>query len=90
MCTVVFNSTLVPGSGAVKMAISVGLHACTWAVTGVEVGPFYAVADVLKVISSTLVQIAGGNAIHTHSALRGSCSMGATFAWTTTPPAHCA
>lgn len=56
---VVFNPTLVPGGGAVEMAISVGLHACARAVTGVsgvEAGPFRAVADALEVIPRTLVQ----------------------------------
>ncbi|KAH9995079.1 T-complex protein 1 [Russula vinacea] len=57
---VVFNPTLVPGGGAVEMAISVGLHARARAVTGVEAGPFRAVADALEVIPRTLVQNAGG------------------------------
>ncbi|KAH9962608.1 TCP-1/cpn60 chaperonin family-domain-containing protein [Russula dissimulans] len=47
---VVFNPTLVPGGGAVEMAISVGLHGRARAVTGVEAGPFRAVADALEVI----------------------------------------
>ncbi|KAI0280657.1 T-complex protein 1 [Russula aff. rugulosa BPL654] len=51
---VVFNPTLVPGGGAVEMAISVGLHARR---------AFRAVADALEVIPRTLVQNAGGNAI---------------------------
>ncbi|KAF8486506.1 T-complex protein 1 [Russula emetica] len=45
---VVFNPTLVPGGGAVEMAILVGLHARARAVTGVEAGPFRAVADALE------------------------------------------
>src|SRR5260221_11235307 len=36
---VVFNPTLVPGGGAVEMAISVGLHARARGGTGVEAGP---------------------------------------------------
>ena len=67
---VVFNRTLVPGGGAVEMAISVGLHARARAVTGVEAGPFRAVADALEVIPRTLVQNAGGNAIRALTALR--------------------
>ncbi|KAH8996180.1 hypothetical protein EDB86DRAFT_3077323 [Lactarius hatsudake] len=39
------------------------------AVTDVEAGPFRAVADVLEVILYTLVQSAGGNAIHALTAL---------------------
>ena len=57
---VVFNPTLVPGGGAVEMAISVGLHARAWAVTGVDVGPFRAVADAPEVIPRTLVKNVGG------------------------------
>ena len=67
---VVFNPRLVPGGGAVEMAISVGLHARARAVTGVESGPFRAVADALEVIPRTLVQNAGGNAIRALTALR--------------------
>jgi T-complex protein 1 subunit gamma len=67
---VVFNPTLVPGGGAVEMAISVGLHTRARAVTGVEAGPFRAVADALEVIPRTLVQNAGGNAIRALTALR--------------------
>jgi chaperonin GroEL (HSP60 family) len=67
---VVFNPTLVPGGGAVEMAISVGLQARARAVTGVEAGPFRAVADALEVIPRTLVQNAGGNAIRALTALR--------------------
>jgi hypothetical protein len=67
---VVFNPTLVPGGGAVEMAISVGLHARARAVTGVEAGPFRAVADALEVIPRTLVQNAGGNVIRALTALR--------------------
>ena len=67
---VVFNPTLVPGGGAVEMAISVGLHARARAVTGVEGGPYRAVADALEVIPRTLVQNAGGNAIRALTALR--------------------
>jgi len=72
---VVFNPTLVPGGGAVEMAISVGLHARARAVTGVEAGPFRAVADALEVIPRTLVQNAGGNAIRALTALRVRISL---------------
>ncbi|KAI0247897.1 T-complex protein 1 [Lactifluus subvellereus] len=73
---VVFNPTLVPGGGAVEMAVSVGLHARARAVTGVEAGPFRAVADALEVIPRTLVQNAGGNAIRALTALRAKHSGG--------------
>ncbi|KAN0126068.1 T-complex protein 1 [Lactarius tabidus] len=73
---VVFNPTLVPGGGAVEMAISVGLHARARAVTGVEGGPYRAVADALEVIPRTLVQNAGGNAIRALTALRAKHASG--------------
>ncbi|KAH9962612.1 T-complex protein 1 [Russula dissimulans] len=73
---VVFNPTLVPGGGAVEMAISVGLHGRARAVTGVEAGPFRAVADALEVIPRTLVQNAGGNAIRALTALRAKHANG--------------
>jgi T-complex protein 1 subunit gamma len=48
MRNIVFNPTLVPGGGAIKMAISVGLHgARAWVVTGIEVGLFHVVTDAL-------------------------------------------
>ncbi|KAH8996120.1 T-complex protein 1 [Lactarius hatsudake] len=73
---VVFNPTLVPGGGAVEMAVSVDLHARARAVTGVEAGPFRAVADALEVIPRTLVQNAGGNAIRALTALRAKHASG--------------
>jgi chaperonin GroEL (HSP60 family) len=59
---VVFDPTLVPGGGAVEMAISACLHARarSESVTGVKAGPFRAFAHVLEVIPRTLVQNAGG------------------------------
>ncbi|KAI0295361.1 T-complex protein 1 [Multifurca ochricompacta] len=73
---VVFNPTLVPGGGAVEMAISVSLQARARTVTGVEAGPFRAVADALEVIPRTLVQNAGGNAIRALTALRAKHANG--------------
>jgi len=67
---VVSNPTLVPGGGAVEMAISVGLHAYVRAVAGVEAGPFCAVAHDLGVIPLTLIQNAVGSAIRAPMALR--------------------
>ncbi|KAI0272616.1 T-complex protein 1 [Gloeopeniophorella convolvens] len=73
---VVFNPALVPGGGAVEMAVSVGLHARARGVTGVEAGPFRAVADALEVIPRTLVQNAGGNAIRALTELRAKHANG--------------
>jgi T-complex protein 1 subunit gamma len=70
-CNRVFNPTLVPqaSGGAVKMAILFGLHARARAVTGVEAGPFRAVADALRVIPRAPLQNAVGNAIRVLTAL---------------------
>ncbi|THH14361.1 hypothetical protein EW146_g5958 [Bondarzewia mesenterica] len=67
---VFFNPTLVPGGGATEMAVSVGLHAQARSVSGVEAGPFRAVADAMEVIPRTLVQNGGGNAIRVLTELR--------------------
>ena len=56
------------------MAISVGLHAKAKTLSsGVEVGPFRAVADAVEVIPRTLVQNAGGNVMRGVTELRVSC-----------------
>ncbi|KAI0277026.1 TCP-1/cpn60 chaperonin family-domain-containing protein [Russula aff. rugulosa BPL654] len=60
---VVFNPTL-------------GLPARARPVTGVDAVPFRAVADALEVIPRTLVQNAGGNAIHARTALRAKHTNG--------------
>ncbi|KAH9971302.1 hypothetical protein BGW80DRAFT_1460585 [Lactifluus volemus] len=53
-----------------RWAVSGALYARARAATGVEAGPFRAVADALEVIPCTLVQNAGGNAIWALTALR--------------------
>lgn len=67
---VFFNPILAPGGGATEMAISVGLHAKARSITGVENGPFRAVADAMEDIPRTLVQNSGGNAIRVLTELR--------------------
>lgn len=72
---VYFNPTLIPGGGATEMAVSVGLHAKARTITGVEAGPFRAVADAMEVIPRTLVQNSGGNAIRVLTELRVRSSL---------------
>jgi T-complex protein 1 subunit gamma len=67
---VVFNPRLAPGGGATEMAISVQLHNKAKTITGIESGPYKAVADAMEVIPRTLVQNAGGNAIRVLTELR--------------------
>ncbi|RXW16076.1 hypothetical protein EST38_g9781 [Candolleomyces aberdarensis] len=78
---VVFNPILVPGGGATEMAISVGLHAKAKTLSsGVEVGPFRAVADALEVIPRTLIQNSGGNAMRSLTELRAKHANG-EYSW---------
>ncbi|KAG2022278.1 t-complex protein 1 [Coprinopsis cinerea AmutBmut pab1-1] len=73
---VVFNPQLVPGGGAVEMAVSVGLNEKAKTVKGVENGPFRAVADAMEVIPRTLVQNCGGNAMRVLTELRAKHANG--------------
>ena len=63
---------LVPGGGAVEMAVSRGLaeRAEAGAVEGVEQGPYRAVGQALEVIPRTLAQNCGANVIRTLTKLR--------------------
>ncbi|KAJ3900455.1 chaperonin Cpn60/TCP-1 family [Lentinula edodes] len=84
---VIMDPRLVPGGGAIEMAIGVGLAQAAKrgsitpttydkegtkesTITGVETGPFLAVAEAMEVIPRTLVQNAGGNAIRVLTELR--------------------
>lgn len=69
---VMLDPRLVPGGGAVEMAISRGLaqRADAGAVEGAEVGPYRAVGQALEVIPRTLAQNCGANVIRTLTKLR--------------------
>jgi len=67
---VVFDPRLVPGGGAVNMAISVGLAKKAKSIEGVEGWPFRSVGEAMEVIPRTLVQNCGGNAIRVLTQLR--------------------
>ncbi|TDL19375.1 T-complex protein 1 [Rickenella mellea] len=73
---VLFNPLLSPGGGATEMAISVGLHARARTITGVEGGPFRAVADAMEVVPRTLVQNAGGSVVRVLTELRAKHANG--------------
>ena len=62
---------LVPGGGAVEMAVSRALTEGADAVGGVEAGPYRAVGSALEVIPRTLAQNCGANVIRTLTELRG-------------------
>lgn len=54
-----FEPKLLPGGGAVEMAISVGLQERARNIQGVESWPFRALGEALEVIPRTLAQNAG-------------------------------
>lgn len=61
---------VVPGGGAVEMAVSHKLTEKSKTITGVEQWPYRAVVEALEVIPRTLAQNCGGNVIRTLTALR--------------------
>ncbi|KAK9829215.1 hypothetical protein WJX72_004534 [[Myrmecia] bisecta] len=67
---VALDPRLVPGGGAVEMAVSRGLQDRASAVQGVEQAPYRAVGDALEVIPRTLAQNCGANVIRVLTKLR--------------------
>lgn len=69
---------LVPGGGAVEMAVSRLITEKAAAVAGVEQWPYKAVAQALEIIPRTLAQNCGANTIRTLTALRAKHAAGET------------
>lgn len=68
---VVFNPKLVPGGGAIEMALSVALRRYGVAnIKGIQQAPFLAVAEALECIPRTLAQNCGVSVIRTVTQLR--------------------
>lgn len=69
---VVIDPRLVPGGGAVEMAVSRGLaeRAMAGEIQGPELGPYKAVGQAMEVIPRTLAQNCGANVIRTLTKLR--------------------
>ncbi|BDA43590.1 T-complex protein 1 subunit gamma [Coccomyxa sp. Obi] len=67
---VLLDPRLVPGGGAVEMAISRGLADRAANLQGTEQGPYKAVGAALEVIPRTLAQNCGANVIRTLTKLR--------------------
>lgn len=67
---VVYHPRLVPGGGAIEMAVAVGLKRCGQKLQGVEQLPFQAVGEAMEVIPRTLAQNCGVNVIRTITQLR--------------------
>ena len=73
---VVFEPKLLPGGGAVEMAISVGLAERARTLEGVELWPFKAVGSALEVIPRTLAQNAGADVVRLLTEMRARKSSG--------------
>lgn len=67
---VMINPKMVPGGGALEMAVSQRLHAKSKTITGVSQYPYRAVAEALEVIPRTLVENCGGKVIRVLTMLR--------------------
>lgn len=71
---ILINPKMVPGGGAIEMAVSHQLHAKSKTITGVSQYPYRAVAEALEVIPRTLVENCGGKVIRVLTALRAKHS----------------
>lgn len=67
---VMLEQYLLPGGGAVEMAVSHRLMERSRALTGVEQWPYRAVAQALEVIPRTLIQNCGASTIRVLTSLR--------------------
>ena len=67
---VALGPRLLPGGGAVEMAVSHAISESAATVSGVEQWPYKAVGDALEVIPRTLAQNCGANVIRTMTKLR--------------------
>ncbi|XP_065836509.1 T-complex protein 1 subunit gamma-like [Oscarella lobularis] len=75
------NPHLVPGGGALEMALSRALNEKAKSVGGVQQLPYKAVARALEVIPHTLIRNCGGNSIRTLTKLRAKHASGEFSTW---------
>ncbi|XP_038070897.1 T-complex protein 1 subunit gamma-like [Patiria miniata] len=78
---IIMEPYLVPGGGAIEMALSHALTEKAKGITGVQQWPYRAVASALEVIPRTLIQNCGGSTIRTLTALRAKHVEASNFAW---------
>ncbi|CAL5221285.1 g3450 [Coccomyxa viridis] len=71
---VMMDPRLVPGGGAVEMAISRGLYERSASIQGTQQGPYKAAGQALEVIPRTLAQNCGTNVIRALTKLRAKHS----------------
>ncbi|XP_015914150.1 T-complex protein 1 subunit gamma [Parasteatoda tepidariorum] len=78
---VVLDPYLVPGGGAVEMAIGQRLMEKSKSITGIDQWPYRAVAAALEVIPRTLIQNCGGDVIRSLTALRAKHATSGNINW---------
>jgi len=67
---ILLEPAVVPGGGAVEMAVGKLLNDKSKSLTGLKQGPYKAIARALEVVPRTLIQNCGGDTIRTLTALR--------------------
>lgn len=78
---VVLDPYLVPGGGAVEMAVSQHLMEKSKSITGITQWPYRAVATALEVVPRTLIQNCGGDTIRSLTALRAKHATPGNITW---------
>ena len=78
---VVQDPRLVPGGGAVEMAVSKALSEKASSIEGVEQWPYRTVGEALEIIPRTLAQNCGVNVIRTITKLRAKHADGESSTW---------
>jgi len=78
---IMVDARLVPGGGAVEMALAHALNERAKLITGVQQWPYRAVSKALEVIPRTLIQNCGGQAIRTLTALRAKHATAGCTSW---------
>uniref|UniRef100_A0A667Y8E9 T-complex protein 1 subunit gamma n=1 Tax=Myripristis murdjan TaxID=586833 RepID=A0A667Y8E9_9TELE len=78
---VLLQPSLLPGGGAVELAVSKRLTERSRALTGVEQWPYRAVAQALEVIPRTLIQNCGGSSIRLLTSLRAKHTQDNSVCW---------
>lgn len=76
-----FTPQLVPGGGAIEVAMAVRLERLAKSIEGVEQWPYRAVASALEVIPRTLIMNCGGDPVRLLSELRAKHAVGEEGAW---------
>lgn len=78
---VLLEARMVPGGGAVEMALAHHLTEKAKSMTSVHQWPYRAVAKAMEVIPRTLIQNCGANAIRMLTALRAKHSTPDNWTW---------